>query len=179
MCPLPPHFKYLSVTRHVRKDLQCLKYLEMKIAHGGTMLGVQLFSHFSCSSSWLILCEERVNWHLKYKVFTGTKQHIIKTLQRQSCTGSDWQGNKEGEFINSDKAGGVDLVLCLAGSPAVSFTVSQTPHTNTNSWSKCDLSYPKRENLTKFPMVSLFSFSKGKWLLLCHYSSAASFGSRI
>lgn len=68
-----------------------------------------------------------MNWHLKYKVFTGTKQHIIKTLQRQFRTGSDWQGNKEGEFINSDKAGGVDLVLCLAGSPVGCFTGSQTP----------------------------------------------------
>lgn len=141
--PFPPPFKCLPVARHVRKDLQRPEYLEIKIVSGGTTLAFQLFSHFSRSSSWLILWEERVNWHLKYKVFTGTKQHIIKTLQRQSCTASDWQGNKEGEFINSDKAGGVDLALCLAGFPVVCFTGSQTLHTNTGPWSKCDLSCPK------------------------------------
>lgn len=84
-----------------------------------------------------------MNWHLKYKVFTGTKQHIIKTLRRQARIASDCQGNKDGEFINGSRPWGVELAGCLASLPVVFSTSSQTLRTNTNCGSKCDLPYPK------------------------------------
>lgn len=59
------------------------------------MLDFQLFSIllilFPDSSLW----EKKVNWHLKYGVLTGTKQHIIKTIQRQSCMPSEWQAEQK------------------------------------------------------------------------------------
>lgn len=131
----------------------------------------QYYAGFSiCSATSLVpppdSWEEKVNWHLKYKAFTGTKQHLIKTLQRQQCIASDCQGNKEGEFINYSKPWGgvVGLALCPASLPMVFSTGSQTqtPIVDQN----VTFPIPRDRNLIKYPMVQLLSLSKGKKKLL-------------